>query len=582
MPHRSVPIHQSRALQLGLSEGRTCGSLGASRTLEGFLAARSDDRFPPLAEGIPFRIAPSTESRLSFARSFRDGSRGSTLSPTESCCLASDSEGTMSHPGDRSSAADLRQCPSSADSDPSVHALRRYPSEPRIEPSKLPPTVTALLPLRPVLGEELALPPLTPRLKTRYDSSIAALAQYNDWPVTQAYPGCKATATDRLSQFFGTTSPGGHIMNRTTVVVAVALITAALSLTANAQTCSLPGTSCAGSADVCCGGAVCFGSVPTCQLPSNEAPCSAADQCVSGVCGGTGTCYPTTDLRAPCITNADCAGYLECGLWNGGEPGMCLAPAGDGGVCSADADCITDVCCTATSSPQCPNGANHCGYTTLAGGGPCASNHDCLSGECATDQWDKFRRYCVLPAGATCVYPCPAATEGIGCCASTNALGGAYGLDGGCKFVSGTLWECSCSNNGYQCISDADCCQNTVPEVGSQECVRGVCSIKTGQPCSNGYPDTFTYLCSSGLQCTTPVYGDQNPICPAENGFCESYLDCSPGSSCGCKAGSGCYMDNLNELTGLQSAHFGHREQADRRIVTTGIGHRDRSAATLV
>jgi len=139
VPHRSVPIHQSRALQLGLSEGRTCGSLGASRTLEGSLAARSDDRFPPLAEGIPFRIAPSTESRLSFARSFRDGSRGSTQSPSEPGCLGSHLEGTMAYLGDRPSKGDLRQRVATAASDAAVHLLGRRHSKLRIEPSRLQP-----------------------------------------------------------------------------------------------------------------------------------------------------------------------------------------------------------------------------------------------------------------------------------------------------------------------------------------------------------------------------------------------------------------------------------------------------------
>jgi hypothetical protein len=44
------------------------------------------------------------------------------------------------------------------------------------------------------------------------------------------------------------------------------------------------------------------------------------------------------------------------------------------------------------------------------------------------------------------------------------------------------------------------------------------------------------------------------------------------------------FLDDLGAAFGgvISTAYFGHRDQADRRIVTTGIGHRDRSEATLV
>jgi hypothetical protein len=289
----------------------------------------------------------------------------------------------------------------------------------------------------------------------------------------------------------------------------------------------------------CCPGTIC-GDDLTCCMDTDETCRDDGDCCGDNVCrpnprGIGGRCLPPGDVGAKCIDQADCAGDLVC------DPAAGLCLVATGGLCAADADCVSGICDDYTGL---------CVGTCLAQFSPCASPVDCCVGltcsnnqclaldgepclddaECASGLCDEYTGICVgacLELHSNCV-------ETTDCCLGLVCTGGVClgGLNALCDSnddcVSNfcDLYTSTCQNcvaDGATCADDGECCSG-ICDAYTATCIATL--LPDGAPClddedcDSGFCDEYTGICvatclGDSVHCT-----ESSDCCST---YCEPY-----------------------------------------------------------
>jgi hypothetical protein len=261
-------------------------------------------------------------------------------------------------------------------------------------------------------------------------------------------------------------------------------------------TCSMPGATCATSAECCSVNCnltlkICVAPIGTCKTGGTA--CSVANECCTFVCNG-GTCGSAlciSDNKA-CTSNASCCGGVCSGASDGGA-GTCTPLNGScrtsGNTCATNGECCSSFC----NSGVCSNQPSFCTQT----GDICSTNTECCGGICTKASGATIGT-CKLPtapgttgctvAGEVCGAGADAGASdggipacGGSCCSRSCAPYALTGVDV-CQAPSG------CHPTGDLCRSDKDCC-GSVEDPGGKTNAFVTCSIASGESvgrCNNG------------------------------------------------------------------------------------------------
>lgn len=272
----------------------------------------------------------------------------------------------------------------------------------------------------------------------------------------------------------------------------------------------------------------CFPGPTICQQQQGVGAC-----CTSGIECKKGTCDATTDqclgqqtgsgrVGDRCNIDQDCDASMFCSFTDICFPGAqptCQLMQPDGGCCTADKECASSPCNTAS---------NRCGKASA--GQRCNSSVDCNSGLFCSSNDTCF------PGPQTCR---PLQNNGAGsCCTDSTEC-----VTGTCNVASG---RCGLGNQGDKCNIDADCngsaglfCtfnDGCFPPAQTFTCqpkhVSGGCCTTDGE-CVNADCNQAAKVCGK-----VPVGGS----CSLSNQCTAGACCCSPpgGNTGTCKSQTGC------------------------------------------
>ena len=250
----------------------------------------------------------------------------------------------------------------------------------------------------------------------------------------------------------------------------------------------------------------------------SEAACSDGEVTSESVCNGGGACTTASSSTCPsseCASDGSAKCAISCtstscsaGSYCDTKTGACIPQLDDGVLCSANAQCTSNICADGVC---CDKACTGCSACTLALNGQGGSARD---GQC-------------LPVVAG-----KAAPHGA-CVASASAPCGQNGLcDGanGCQYppvntvcaspsCSGSTLTTSTCDSTHVCVPNNEPCPNSLVCASATQCKTGSCT--DDKDCAAGY-------CVTGACSTTKKVGDacgSAGECP--NGYCVDGYCCN-------------------------------------------------------
>jgi hypothetical protein len=269
--------------------------------------------------------------------------------------------------------------------------------------------------------------------------------------------------------------------------------------------------------------------------------CSSNAECSTELCQGS----PSRTCRRP--DNASCSGGAsECSDESFCDTGaalpQCKPRAGDGGQCSATAQCLDGLVCK----------NNTCGEPVWDVGHSCEHNGQCLSTYCEPDS-ATCRRY----NGATC-FDTPKDSEcatGSYCdkASSSWVCKGRAGPMGYCGAAMGCVdgYFCSTTRNqcmpnprdvGASCSADGEGDETCKSTFCDSESGPAVCKLREGVQCTSNSECGTGFYCPAGAQRTCTRQLQTRDTCVASSD-CASSLCRASDNTCRLPTGTACVAD---------------------------------------